>query len=195
MVLYGGNMKKLKKSERHQRIKDILKENPFLTDDELSEKFGVSVQTIRLDRMSLNIPELRERVKSVATKNLQKVKSIGEGEIVGELIDLQLNENAISILQTDESMAFTKTKIVKGHYIFAMAETLALAVIESNVALVGVANVKNRVPVKAGEKLVAKARVVKKRGTEFFVRVYINVNNDEVFRSKFRLVSIDIEAN
>jgi ABC-type bacteriocin/lantibiotic exporter with double-glycine peptidase domain len=65
----------------------------------------------------------------------------------------------------------------------------------SSVALVGVANVKNRVPVKAGDKLVAKARVVRKRGTEFFVRVYINVNNDEVFRSKFRLVSIDIETN
>lgn len=188
-------MKKLKKAERHERIQEVLRENPFLTDDELSEMFNVSVQTIRLDRMSLNIPELRERVKSVATENLQKVKSISEGEIVGELIDLQLNENAISILQTNESMAFKKTKIVKGHYIFAMAETLALAVIESNVALVGVANVKNRVPVKAGEKLVAKARVVRKRGTEYFVRVYINVNNDEVFRSKFRLVSIDIEGN
>ncbi|MDM8534223.1 transcription factor FapR [Clostridiaceae bacterium HSG29] len=187
-------MKKIKKSERHQEIKKVLKNNPFFTDEELSEKFGVSVQTIRLDRMSLNIPELRERVKSVATKNLQKVKSLGEGEIVGELIDLQLNKNAISILQTDESMAFSKTKIVKGHYIFAMAETLALAVIESNVALIGVANVKYRVPVKAGEKLVAKAEVINKRGSEYFVRVWINVNNDQVFRSKFRLVSIDLEV-
>jgi len=187
-------MKKIKKTERHQEIRKVLKNNPFFTDEELSEKFGVSVQTIRLDRMSLNIPELRERVKSVATKNLQKVKSLGEDEIVGELIDLQLNKNAISILQTDESMAFTKTKIIKGYYIFAMAETLALAVIESNVALIGVANVKNRVPVKAGEKLVAKAEVINKRGSEYFVRVWINVNNDQVFRSKFRLVSIDLEV-
>ena len=187
-------MKKIKKTERHQEIKKVLKNNPFFTDEELSEKFGVSVQTIRLDRMSLNIPELRERVKSVATKNLQKVKSLGEGEIVGELIDLQLNKNAISILQTDESMAFTKTKIIKGYYIFAMAETLALAVIKSNVALIGVANVKNRVPVKAGQKLVAKAEVINKRGSEYFVRVWINVNNDQVFRSKFRLVSIDLEV-
>ncbi|MEA1974631.1 MAG: transcription factor FapR [Bacillota bacterium] len=187
-------MKKNKKAERHQEIKKVLENNPFFTDEELSEKFGVSVQTIRLDRMSLNIPELRERVKSVATKNIQKVKSLEKGEIVGELIDLQLNKNAISILQTDKSMAFAKTKIVKGHYIFAMAETLALAVIESHVALIGVANVKYRVPVKAGEKLVAKAEVTNKRGSEYFVRVWINANNDQVFRSKFRLVSIDLEV-
>lgn len=187
-------MKKLKKADRHKKIKEVLDDNPFLTDEELSERFKVSVQTIRLDRMTLNIPELRQRVKSVATKNLQKVKTLGEGEIVGELIDLQLNENAISILQTDKSMAFNKTKIVKGHYIFAMAETLALAVIESNVALIGVANVKYRVPVKAGDKLVAKAKVTKNRGTEYFVRIWINVNNDQVFRSKFRLVSLDLEV-
>jgi acyl-coenzyme A thioesterase PaaI-like protein len=187
-------MKKNKKAERHQEIKDVLKNNPFFTDEELSERFGVSVQTIRLDRMRLNIPELRERVKSVATKNIQKVRTLGEGEIVGELIDLQLNKNAISILQTDDSMAFTKTKIVKGHYIFAMAETLALAVIESNVALIGVANVKYRVPVKSGDKLVAKAEVTNKRGSEYFVRVWVNVNNDQVFRSKFRLVSLELEV-
>jgi acyl-coenzyme A thioesterase PaaI-like protein len=91
-------------------------------------------------------------------------------------------------------MAFTKTKIIKGHYIFAMAETLALAVIESNVALIGVANVKYRVPVKAGDKLVAKAEVTNKRGSEYFVRVWINVNSDQVFRSKFRLVSLELEV-
>jgi acyl-coenzyme A thioesterase PaaI-like protein len=186
-------MAKLKKSERHEEIKKVLDENPFLTDEELSEMFEVSVQTIRLDRLSLNIPELRERVKNVATKNLKKVTTLGEGEIVGELIDLQLNETAISILETDHSMAFKKTKIVKGHYIFAMAESLAMAVIDSSVALTGVANVKYRVPVKAGEKLVAKAQVTRQRGTEYFVRIWINVNNDQVFRSKFRLVSIDLD--
>ncbi|MGM0379989.1 MAG: transcription factor FapR [Bacillota bacterium] len=187
-------MKKLKKSERHKEIKKVLDKNPFLTDQELSEKFNVSVQTIRLDRMSLDIPELRERVKSVATENIKKVTTLMKSELVGELIDLELNESALSILETDKSMAFSKTNIVKGHFIFAMAETLALAVIESEVALIGVANMKYRVPVKAGDKLIAKAKVVRKRGTEYFVRVWIKVNNDQVFRSKFRLVSIDLEV-
>ena len=31
-------------------------------------KFGVSIQTIRLDRLELGIPELRERMKHMAVK-------------------------------------------------------------------------------------------------------------------------------
>ena len=30
--------------------------DPFLTDEELSEHFGVSIQTIRLDRLELEYP-------------------------------------------------------------------------------------------------------------------------------------------
>ena len=89
-------------------------------------------------------------------------------------------------------MAFEKTKVIKGHYIFAMAETLAMAVIDANVALTGIANIKYRVPVIAGQKLVAKAELMRVRGSEFIVRVWITVNNEQVFRSKFNLVSVNI---
>lgn len=184
---------KLKKKDRLLAIEEILKIDPFLTDEELSQKYGVSIQTIRLDRMSLGIPEVRERVKSVATNNYDKVRTLVRSEIVGELIDLELNKRAISILETDESMAFEKTKIIKGHYIFAMAESLAMAVIDTSVALTGVANIKYRVPVIAGQKLVAKAELMRTRGSEFIVRVWITVNNDQVFRSKFNLVSINVD--
>ena len=34
----------------------------FITDEDLAEKFQVSIQTVRLDRMELSIPELRERL-------------------------------------------------------------------------------------------------------------------------------------
>ena len=177
--------KKLRKKDRHSELQELLSKDPFLTDEELSEQFGVSIQTIRLDRLELNIPELRERVKSVATKQYQKVKSIKQSEIVGELIDLEIGKRAISILETDSDMVFQKTKIVRGHYIFAMAESLSLAVIDKEVAITGVANVKYKVPVLAGQKLIAKAEVIQNKGEEFYVHVMINVKDEQVFRSKF----------
>lgn len=182
--------KKLSKKERQKEFLKRIEDDPFITDEELSDLFNVSIQTIRLDRSALNIPELRERVKEVAKSNYKKLRTIGESEIVGELIDLELNKKAISILETEDSMVFKKTKIVKGHYIFAMAESLAMAVIDANVALTGVANIKYKVPVLTDQKLIAKAEVTKIRGNNYFVHVKINVKNEQVFRGKFILVSI-----
>jgi len=181
---------KLSKKDRQEKLLQKIDEDPFITDEELSEYFNVSIQTIRLDRISMNIPELRERVTKVAKSNYKKVRTLGEAEIVGELIDLELNKRAISILETEDSMVFKKTKIVRGHYIFAMAESLAMAVIDADVALTGVANIKYRVPVLTDQKLIAKAEVTKIRGKNYFVHVKINVKNEQVFRGKFILVSI-----
>ncbi|MCK8058073.1 MULTISPECIES: transcription factor FapR [unclassified Fusibacter] len=183
--------RKFKKQERHQALNDLLDADPFLTDEELCEKFNVSIQTIRLDRLELNIPELRTRVKSVATKQYDKLQSISKAEIVGDLIDLQPNVSGISFLEADAGMVFKKTKIVKGHYIFAMAESLALAVIDAKVALTGVANVKYQEPVYAGDKLVAKAVVKSMQGNEYYVHLRIMVKDQEVFRSKFKMTAME----
>lgn len=49
-------MARVKKKERQQLLLQQVKEKPFLTDEELAQKLGVSVQTIRLDRLELGIP-------------------------------------------------------------------------------------------------------------------------------------------
>ncbi|SHI81521.1 Thioesterase superfamily protein [Geosporobacter subterraneus DSM 17957] len=182
---------KISKGERQTQLLSKLEEDPFVTDEELCEHFHVSIQTIRLDRLELGIPELRERVKKVAEKNYLKVKSLGEAEIIGELIDLHLNQSAISILETTKDLAFRKTKVVRGHHIFAMAESLAMAVIDADVAVTGVANMKYKTPVFAGEKLIAKAEVARIRGNKYFVHVMISIRQEQVFRGKFILVSIE----
>ena len=64
------------KKERQQLLVETIKENPFVTDEELAEKFSVSVQTIRLDRLELSIPELRERIKNVAEKKFSRRSAI-----------------------------------------------------------------------------------------------------------------------
>lgn len=182
---------RLKKGERQARLQELLKEHPFITDEDLAEKLDISVQTIRLDRMELGIPELRERIKNVAENNYLKVKAIAGREFVGELIDIAPGKNAISILDTDKNMVFEKTKVVKGQHIYAMAETIALAIVDARAALTGVANIKYKKPVYSGERLVAKGEVIRTRGNKFFVWVFIYVNQQEVFRGKFILVAID----
>ncbi|HEY8350799.1 MAG TPA: DeoR family transcriptional regulator, partial [Clostridia bacterium] len=115
------------KRERQQVLIEKIKEDLFLTDEELAELLNVSVPTIRLDRLEMGIPELRERIKSVAEKNYSKVKSLQGGEIIGELIDITLGKYGVSILETDDSMAFERTKIIRGHFIYSLAESLAIA--------------------------------------------------------------------
>jgi acyl-coenzyme A thioesterase PaaI-like protein len=179
------------KKERQSILVEKIKEDPFLTDEELAEIFKVSIPTIRLDRLELGIPEHRERIKNVAGKNYGKVKSLDSKEIVGELLDIDLEKSGISILETSESMAFEKTKIIRGHFIYAHAESLAIAVIDADVALVGVANIKYKTPVYSGAKLIAKANVIRKRDNKYFVWVNISSKQVEVFRGKFILVSIE----
>lgn len=183
--------RKLNKKERQSKLQERLKADPFLTDEELMEAFNVSIQTIRLDRLELGIPELRERIKNVAELSYSKVRAIGGTEIVGELVDINLGKNGISILETDSDMAFKKTNIIRGHNIFAQAESLAIAVIDADVALTGISNIKYKTPVKAGSKLIAKAEVVRKRGNKYFVHVFTYVEQEQVFRGKFLLVSMN----
>lgn len=179
------------KQQRQKTLLEKIKYDPFLTDEELADYFKVSVPTIRLDRLELAIPELRERIKNVAESNQEKLKSLESKEFIGELIDLQLGQNAISLMETKSTMAFEKTHIVRGHYIYSLAETLAIAVIDSQVALVGVANIKYKIPVYSGARLIAKAQVKKSKGNRFIVWVKIYEKNVEVFRGKFILVSLN----
>jgi len=179
------------KKERQSVLLEKLLQDPFLTDEELAEIFKVSVPTIRLDRLELGIPELRERIKNVAEKNYSKVKSLKSKEIVGELLDISLGAGGISILETNDTMAFERTKIIRGHYIYSLAESLAIAVIDADVALVGVANIKYKTPVYSGSKLLAKAEVKKVKDNKFIVWVNILHKQVEVFRGKFILVSLE----
>jgi acyl-coenzyme A thioesterase PaaI-like protein len=181
----------LHKKERHKTLIEKINEDPFLTDEELAEKFNVSIPTIRLDRLELGIPELRERVKNVAEESYRKVKSLQVKDFFGELLDITLGQYGISILQTDDSLAFEKTKIIRGHFIYSMAESLAIAVIDAHVALVGVANIKYKMPVYSGNKLVAKAEVKQQRTNNYIVWVKITEKQVEVFRGKFILVSLE----
>lgn len=165
-------------------MQEKLQEDPFLTDEELARAFAVSVQTIRLDRLALGIPELRQRTREVAQRTLGTVKALSSREIVGDLVDIRLGESAVSVLETGPEMAFCRTGIVRGHFIFAQAESLALALVDAPVALTGLANVKFKRSVRVGEKLLAHARVLRSKGRSMVVQVVTRSRGEQVFRAK-----------
>ncbi|MFO7246095.1 MAG: transcription factor FapR [Thermaerobacter sp.] len=182
--------------QRQRRLRQVLEENPFLTDEELAARFDVSVQTIRLDRLALGIPELRERTREMAERSYSLVKSIGAREIVGELVDLELGRWGISILETTPDMVFEKTRIVRSHFLFAQADSLALAIIDADVAVTGIVNVKYKRPVTAGERLVARAEVIRVKGDDkFVVQVVTRSGQEQVFRAKFMIFALSGEKD
>jgi len=184
------------KKERQHLLTTTINDNPFITDEELAEKFQVSVQTIRLDRLELSIPELRERIKTVAEKRFEdEVRSLPLEEVIGEIIDIELYQSAISIFDVKEEHIFKRNKIARGHHVFAQANSLAVAVINDELALTAKANIQFIRSVKLNERVIAKARVTKidESVGRTFVEVKSFVNNElvftgelEMFRSKNR---------
>lgn len=179
---------KRNKKERQSLLTDTIKENPFITDEELAEKFAVSIQTIRLDRLELSIPELRERIKSVAENRFEdEVRSLPLEEVIGEIIDMELDQSAISILDIKKEHVFKRNKIARGHHLFAQANSLAVAVINDELALTAKSTIQFTRSVKEGERVVAKARVTKinPENGRTMVEVMSYVNNELVFKGEF----------
>ena len=132
---------KLKKAERRQAIQKAIELNPFITDSELCEQFEVSIQTIRLDRTNLSIPELRKRIKLVAEQNYEQIRALEANEVVGDLIQVEPNISAQSLIEITEESVFTKTQIARGHVLFAQANSLCVALIHKSTVLTQESNV------------------------------------------------------
>lgn len=186
-------MNSSKKLLRQDRLKKLIRKNPFLTDEQLAENLNVSVPTVRLDRVVLNIPELRERTRRMASTASTRLRAIDKKDIVGELVDLELNKAGISTLTITNDMVLGKTGVGRGYFMFAMADTLALALVDTEFALTAVSNVKYKVPVHPGDKLIAKAEVTQIKGDHYYIKVSIKTNEVEVFRAKFIIAAVEQE--
>jgi len=182
------------KSQRQKQLTSYLAHNPLLKDEELAELLGVSIQTIRLDRSDLNIPELRERMKTALQGN-SPVRSLGYDELFGELLDIQVGKHAVSLLKVTPEMTFRKNLVARGHHLFAQANSLAVAVIDAEVALTGAARVLFKQPVKAGGQVVARAEIRSQKGNRYVVRVISRVRDSIVFEGVFTVFSLDEEES
>ena len=184
-------MSRNSKEERRRVLGEELSKHPFFTDDELAERFKVSVSTIRLDRGELGIPELRVRTRAVAQEAYSTLKSLDDQELIGELLELVIGERACSELMIDESMVLTKARVARGHYLFAQANSLAIALVDAPMALTGSVELKFIRPVQLGEVVVAVGRVLKRKRNKYWVQVSVHVGTEEVLRGDWILFAIN----
>lgn len=181
----------MRKQQRQQELRRLIDDNPFITDEALADRLGVSVQTVRLDRLELGIPDMRSRIRKVARDAYDKIKSISESEVIGELVDLELGDSALSMMTTTSDMALMRSGVVRGHHLFAMANSLAVSVVDAKVALTASASVHFLRPVRVGDRLVAKARVLEISGRRHRISVTIRVGSNEVFTGEFVVVAVN----
>jgi acyl-coenzyme A thioesterase PaaI-like protein len=178
-------IERLPKRQRQQQLAKVIEDNPFVTDEDLNKRFEVSIQTIRLDRMELGIPELRERIKMMAEQTYDQVRSLPLHEVIGDIIDLQLDKSGISLFEIKEEHVFSRTKIARGHHIFAQANSLAVAVINDEIALTAAADIRFIRSIMLHEKCIAKAYVRSVSRGKAKVEVFSYVNDELVFQGNF----------
>lgn len=175
--------------QRRAQVHEALRADPFVTDRELARKLAVSVQTIRLDRLALGIPEMRVRALGVAEQAYGAARLLSARQVFGELVDLEPGSQALSRIGTSRELAFTGTDEVQGHYLYAQAETLALAVVDLEQPKITLARVKFRRGVEVGETLIAKAQVIRRSAGRQVVLALVRAGGDEVFRGKFEVLA------
>ncbi|MFC7442411.1 transcription factor FapR [Laceyella putida] len=185
---------RIPKKERQRQIAQAFHEDPFLTDEEMAKRCNVSIQTIRLDRVELGIPELRERIKHMAENHFDPVKSLLREEVIGEIVDLQLDHSGVSILEINSEHVFARNQIARGHILFAQANSLAVAIVNAEVALTGSAGIRFVRPVRLGEKCIAHAKVIRKQMMNSLqVDVKTKVNGEIVFQGIFDVYCLEEE--
>ncbi|MDK2821063.1 MAG: hypothetical protein PWP31_1028 [Clostridia bacterium] len=177
--------RKSQKEERQQALRRYIHKNPFATDEELAEKFKVSVPTIRLDRLGLGIPEVRERIMKMAHEARSQVRGVRPEELVGEIVDLQPKIMGISILEITPEMLVQPANVCRGYYLFAQAHSLALATVGAEVVLTNSARVRYKRPVYEGERVIARAVIKVVKGINYLISVYSRVDNEVVFKGQY----------
>jgi len=178
------------RQERRSALQDLLRDDPFLTDWQLADELKVSVATIRLDRMALDIPELRERARTIAASTYAEVRALQGEEVVGELIELNLGQNGTSVLRVTDQMVFARNQILRGHFLFAQGNSMAVALVDSDIVLTKSADVRFYQPVYLDDRVVAKATVTSIQGNRYYVSVNSFVHDEVVFRGEFVVVDV-----
>lgn len=177
------------RKQRHKELIGLINANPLLTDEEIAIKLSVSLSTVRLDRGLLAIPEVRERMRSMAEHAASRLTSLRAEEVVGELLELEPNDWAASILDTNREIAFRHTELVGDYYIYAQAASLAIATVGEEMVVVGAARLNYRRPAYIGERIFARSKVGVHKGNKYVISVHSSASDREIFVGRFVVVA------
>ncbi len=67
----------------------------------------------------------------------------------------------------------------------ALSLVITAGAIDADIVITGLANSKFKRPVRVGERLVAKAEIIRTKGSQYVVQVVSRVGDEQVFRGKF----------
>jgi len=94
-------------------------------------------------------------------------------------------------LKTTQQMAVDETGLVHGGFVFGLADYSAMIAVNHPNVVLGAADVKFIKPAKAGDVLIAEARIEEKDGKKQTVSVLINRDSTEIFRGMFTCFILD----
>ena len=97
----------------------------------------------------------------VAEQNYQHLQSLEANEIFGDIIKMNPNIEAESIIHIASDSVFSKNNIARGHILFAQANSLCVALIHKPTVLTSESNVTFVEKVKLNDTVRARAKVVK----------------------------------
>lgn len=179
---------------RQDRLAKIIELNPMITDNELASQLCVSVSTVRLDRALMGVPELRERIRTMAQDAMSRLKSLSPAEVIGDLLELEPDRWALSVLRTAKDMAFRFTDIVSDNYVYAQAGSIAVAVINAASVIIGSMRGQYSGHAHVGDILIARAKVGVNHEGKRIVSVRTKAGNREIFVGRFIIEILEQKA-
>lgn len=175
----------MSREERHQQLLQLLTEDPLQTDESLAQRLGVSVPTVRLDRMTLGVPALRRRSQQLAQRQLRNTEPSDMSFMPGELIFIERGTVVRAQLLVPRDMAAGIGGAIPTYSLLAHAERLVGQVVSGQVVLTAVVNVKCYRPIRGGELLLSEARVLRHHRGRIVVLVQMTADHILVFRGKY----------
>ena len=179
------------RKKRQDKLAKLIASNPMATDNELAASLSVSISTVRLDRALMGVPELRERIRTMAQTALSKLQSLSPSEVIGELLDLEPDRWALSVLQTAKDMAFRFTDIVSDNYVYSQASSIAVAAIKAANVIIDSMRGEYKGHAHVGDILIARAKVGVNHEGRKIVSVRTRVGDKEIFVGRFIIEVIE----
>ncbi len=112
------------------------------------------------------------------------------GALCGNAVALEDDYSRVELVTTGE-MAVDTSGLVHGGFIFGLADYAAMIAVNHPNVVLGAADVKFVKPVRAGEFVVAEAKVESKKGKKQSVQVTVKNNNDICFEGEFTCFVLD----
>jgi uncharacterized protein (TIGR00369 family) len=94
-------------------------------------------------------------------------------------------------LETDKEMAVDDFGLVHGGFVFGLADHAAMIAVNHPNVVLGAAGVKFLKPVRAGQTIIADAKVLERQGRKQIVSVDVRSGDDTVFSGEFTCFTLD----